>query len=159
MPALSIYVEPSVWSHAFAEDAPESKAATMEFFDRAAQGKYELFVSEIVLAEISRAPEELGTKLQGLLRKTGPVLLEFDQESDELAQQFLGLGAVPPAKIEDAQHVAVAVINELDILVSWNFRHLVNVRRREVFQHASAMSGYYKPLHIVTPPEVSDESE
>ena len=131
----------------------------MEFFDRAAQGKYDLFVSEIVLAEVSRAPDELGTKLQALLRKTSPLLLEFDEESDRLAQQFLRLGAVPPAKIEDAQHVAVAVINELDILVSSNFRHLVNVRKREAFQHASAMNGYYKPLHIVTPPEVSGESE
>ena len=41
-------------------------------------------------------------------------------------------------------------------LVSWNYRHLVNVRRREEFHQVSVMNGYYKPLQIVTPPEVSN---
>jgi hypothetical protein len=53
----------------------------------------------------------------------------------------------------------VAVVSELDVLVSWNYRHLVNLRRREEFHQISVMNGYYKPLHIVTPPEVDDESE
>jgi hypothetical protein len=55
--------------------------------------------------------------------------------------------------------VAIAVVSELDMLVSWNHRHLVNVRRRELFTHISAMQGYYKPLHIVTPLEVEDENQ
>ena len=76
-----------------------------------------------------------------------------------LAQRFLELRAVPPSKIEDAQHVAVAVVNEPDVLVSWNYRHLVNVRRREAFEHISAIAGYYKPLHIATPLEVGDEGQ
>ena len=42
---------------------------------------------------------------------------------------------------------------------SWNYRHLVNIRKREAFHHISALNGYYRPLHIITPPEVSDESQ
>lgn len=118
-----------------------------------------MFVSEIVLEEISRASEELATRLGKLLQGLEPVSLEFDEEMDRLAQQFLQHGAVPPAKIEDAQHVAVTVVSELDVLVSWSYRHLVNLRRREMFHQISVISGYYKPLHIVTPREVDDESQ
>ena len=121
MQKSSIYVETSVWSYAFAQDAPESRKATLDFFDLARQGLYELFVSEVVLAELSRAPKELAGTLQQLIQEMIPVNLEFAEEADHLAQEFLRLGAVPPSKIEDAQHVAVAVVNELDILVSWNY--------------------------------------
>ena len=112
----SIYVETSVWSYAFAEDAPESRKATLDFFDFAREGLYELFVSEVVLDELSRAPNDLAKTLQQLIQQIRPVDLEFGEEADHLAQEFLQLGAVPPSKIEDAQHVAV--VNELDMLVS-----------------------------------------
>ncbi len=155
----SIYVETSVWSHAFATDAPDLHKATLEFFEAAREGAYELFVSDIVLEEISRAPDELASRLRELVDEIGPVLLEFDEDTARLAEEFMRLGAVPPSKVNDARHVATAVANELDTLVSWNYRHLVNVRRRETFRQISVMSGYYKPLHIVTPPEVEDEGE
>ena len=119
MRTVSIYVETSVWSHAFAEDAPESKEATLAFFDRARSEAFELFVSEVVLAEVSRASERRAAQIQQLILDAGPVVLDFDEETDRLAQQFLGLGAVPPAKTEDAQHVAIATVGELDVLVSW----------------------------------------
>jgi predicted nucleic acid-binding protein len=159
MRKVAIYVETSVWSHALADDAPESRTATLDFLGAAEALGYELHVSEIVLTEISRAPEDVARKLQALLQEHHPATLDFDEEADRLAQEFLRFGVVPLAKIEDAQHVAVAVVNELDILASWNYRHLVNVRKREAFRHVSAMNGYYKPLHIVTPLEVGDETQ
>jgi predicted nucleic acid-binding protein len=159
MPKLSIYVETSVWSHAFADDAPDSREATLKFLDAARQGKYDLFVSEVVFEEVLRAPTELAARLRELVQELAPVSLDFDEDSFRLAQEFLQHGVVSPSSIDDARHVAVAVVSELDVLVSWNYRHLVNVRRREKFHQISVMTGYYKPLHIVTPPEVDDESE
>ena len=155
----TIYVETSVWSHVFAEDAPERRQQTLEFLDLADEGAFELFISNVVIEEISRAPEELAEKLARRIEKSRPTLLELGEDAAHLAQRFMDLGAVPPSKGDDARHVAVATVNDLDILVSWNYRHLVNVRRKEIFQHISAMAGYYKPLHIVTPPEVAYERE
>ncbi len=80
MPKLSIYVETSVWSHAFADDAPDSREATLNFLDAARQGKYDLFVSEVVFEEVSRAPTELATLLRGLLQELAPVSLDFDED-------------------------------------------------------------------------------
>lgn len=157
MRKLSVYVETSVWSHAFAEDAPQSREDTEKFLDEARAGKHTLYISEIVLKEFARADEELGARLRSLVDELAPVVLKFDGNMNELARAFLAHGVVPPSKVEDAQHVAAAVAAELDLLVSWNYRHLVNVRRREEFHLVSTMNGYYKPLQIVTPPEVTDE--
>jgi hypothetical protein len=117
------------------------------------------YISDVVLREIARAEEELADRLRQLLKQLDPILLELDEDMDGLAADFLAQGVVPPSKIEDSQHVAAAVISELDVLVSWNYRHLVNVRRREKFYQISVMHGYYKPLQIVTPFEVDHESE
>jgi predicted nucleic acid-binding protein len=157
MRKLSVYVETSVWSQAFAEDAPEMRRATEQFLAEARRGEYDLFISAVVLQEIGRADEQLARQLRKLVDECAPVVLSFDDDLDRLAQAFLEHSVVPPSKIEDAQHVAAAVANELDVLVSWNYRHLVNVRRREEFHQVSVMNGYYKPLQIVTPPEVTNE--
>lgn len=158
MRKLSVYAETSVWSHAFAEDAPELREATEQFFDNAREGRYDLFISSVVLQEIARADKELATKLRRLIDDLSPIELDFDDDMDRLSQEYLSHGVVPPSKVEDAQHVAAAVSSELDVLASWNYRHLVNVRRREKFYQISVMNGFYKPLQIVTPREVDDES-
>jgi predicted nucleic acid-binding protein len=158
MRKLSVYVETSVWSQALAEDAPALREATEQFLDDAREGKYDLYISDVVLLEIARADEELADRLRELVRQFAPVILDIDEDMDQLAQDFLEQGVVPPSKIEDAQHVAAAVVSELDVLASWNYRHLVNVRRREKFYQISVMHGYYRPLQIVTPLEVDNES-
>jgi len=159
MHRLSVYVETSVWSQAFAEDAPDIRKATERFLDEAREGRYDLFVSDVVMEEIARASEEKSERLRNLVTELDPVFLEFDEESFSLAHEFLRIGAVPPSKADDARHVAVALTRGLDVLVSWNYRHLVNVRRRELFHQVGITNGYYKPLQIVTPPEVSDVAQ
>ena len=106
---------------------------------------------------MERATADLAERLRTLVENVGPVVLELDEEADNLAEAFLANEALPASKVEDAQHVAVAVVNELDVLASWNYRHLVNVRRSEALRQVSVTNGYYKPLHIVSPPEVTDE--
>jgi hypothetical protein len=67
------------------------------------------------------------------------------------------LGVIPAAKLADRLYVAIATVAEIDMLVSWNYRHLVNVRRREKVNAANLFAGYTKPLEIVTPPEVLED--
>ena len=157
MRKLSIYVETSVWSHAFAKDAPQQRAATEQFLAEAKEGRYDLYISVVVFMEMARAEAKHAARLRKLVEEFNPVVLDFDDDMDQLAQNFIERGVVPPSKIEDAQHVAAAVAHEMDVLVSWNYRHLVNVRRKEMFHQVSVMNGYYKPLQIVTPPEVEDD--
>ena len=159
MHKLSIYVETSVWSHAFAEDAPDLRRATLEFLEAARGGRHELFISEVVLEEMYRARPELSERLLAMVAEMRPEELDVDEAVVDLARSYAEGGAIPPAKVEDARHVAVAVVNEIDVLVSWNYQHLVNVNRRELFHHLSVTNGYYKPLHIVSHPEVPNARE
>ncbi len=159
MRKLSIYVETSVWSQAFAEDAPDIRRATELFLDEAREGRYDLFVSDVVMDEIARAPAEKSERLRRLVGELDPTFLALSEESILLSGEFLRNGAVPPSKVDDARHVAVAFTNDLDVLVSWNYRHLVNVRRRELFHQVGVMNGFYKYLQIATPPEVCDVAQ
>ncbi len=154
MVRLRVYVETSVWSFAFADDAPDYRAATLAFFDQCRAGAVSTFVSQIVLAEIERAREPLRGRLTGLIRGIRPTLLPFPAAAADLADRFVREGIVPAAKPEDARHVAAAIVAELDVLVSWNFRHIVNIRRAERFNAAAILASYVRPLRIASPEEV-----
>jgi hypothetical protein len=151
MPKLRVYVETSVWSFAFADDAPDYRADTLAFFDRCRSGAY---VSDGVLEELSRADEPLRSELTRLVGNIQPALVETSPEARQLADVFVREGVVPASKPEDARHVAVAFTEELDVLVSWNFRHIANVRRSEKFNAVAVISGFHRPLRIVSPAEV-----
>jgi len=71
----------------------------------------------------------------------------------DLAQEYVRRGVFSPATAVDALHVAVAVAARQDILVSWNFRHLVNRRRRALINEVNVLTGY-PAIEILAPPEV-----
>ena len=73
----------------------------------------------------------------------------------ELADAYLDNKVLPPKAIYDAQHVAFATVNELDYVVSWNLRHIANVRRQEKVNAINRLNGYNKDIQLITPMEVS----
>lgn len=150
---MQIYIETSVWSFAFADDSPDYTAETLAFFDRCRQGLLTPVISTVVLEELDRADDPLRTQLRGLVDDISPTVLRLSADARSLADAFLRHGAVPPSKPEDARHVAVAFVAGLDVLVSWNFRHIANVRRADRFNAIALLEGFHKPLHIVSPAE------
>lgn len=155
MRKLKLYLDTSVWNFFFADDAPEKRDVTKEFFDLVRQGQYEVFISAVVVKEINDAPMHKKDQL-GELIKTCPVIeLEITEEADKLAKSYMGKGIVPEKKEDDALHVAIATVAEMDALVTWNFQHLANLRKAELFHSVSLEMGYFKKLEIVTPMEVS----
>jgi predicted nucleic acid-binding protein len=155
-----IYVETSVWSHWFAEDSPEAQTETRRFLRKCRDpgSSVELLVGDIVLAELSRAPDGKDLLLRGLVGEFAPTVLFGSDEAEELAQAYVAHGAMPPRKIADALHAAYATVNHVDILASWNYRHLVNVARRQRIQAINSLLGYNTVLEIITPPEVFEDA-
>jgi hypothetical protein len=89
-----------------------------------------------------------------LLKLLGQVrVLPNDAQTEQLAGRYLEAGVFSRAMINDALHVASAVLNEQDVLVSWNFRHLVNRRRRALVNQVNASAGF-QAVEILAPPEV-----
>jgi predicted nucleic acid-binding protein len=154
MPPLSVYVETSVWSVAFANDVPEYTRRTLEFFEVCRKGIIRPHISGVVLEEIADAEPNLRDRILGLVREIKPVALEETAESVRLAEAFIRERVVPAGKPLDALHVAIAFIESIDVLTSWNFRHIASVRRSERFNAVAILEGIYKPLRIVSPPEL-----
>jgi predicted nucleic acid-binding protein len=159
MKRLRIYLDTSVINFLFADDAPDFRRVTVEFFDRYA-ARYELYVSEIVLLEIGRTSDHSHRdRLLEVIRTRAMAVLAFDPRDEiiRLADEYRKQGAIPEAKEEDALHVAHATVHEMDILLSWHFKHLANVRREARIEAINKEQGYWRPLRVVSPLEVEDE--
>lgn len=152
-----LYLETSVWNYYFADDAPEKKEITLRFFDKVRQGEYEIFISDIVIEEIGRADDSKKRSLLNIIAEYNPTRLIISEEVAELAQQYISEGALPASKIEDAMHAAVAAVFEVDALISWNLKHLANLKKMELINAINIKAGYFKRLELITPMEVSDE--
>ncbi len=159
MKKLRLYLDTSVWNFMYADDAPEKRDVTKIFFQQVCQGWHDAYISDVVLLECGNAPAEKSRQLLQLIESVQPTRLMVSEDARRLAASYIEAGVVPEQKLEDALHVAVATFHELDAVITWNFHHLANLRKKEFFHAVNLREGYFKPLELVTPLEVSvDES-
>ena len=153
---LRVYLDTSVINFLFAEDAPEKQGITLDFFENHVRPeKIEACISDVVVEELTRTPDEERREiLLNVLKEYGFTLLYLDEESERLGELYVHKGIVPERKIEDAYHLAIAAVNELDVLVSWNFRHLANISKERRVAGVNLEEGYLHPLRLTTPMEV-----
>lgn len=154
MKKLKLYIETSTWNFMYADDAPEKKELTQTFFSLVEKQTFEIYISDIVLREFDKAPQIKKDQLLKLIKKFSPILIETTPDANLLAQKYLSKNIIPANKLEDALHVAVATVAELDAVVTWNYRHLANLRREELFQSVNLELGYLKKIELITPMEV-----
>ena len=155
MRKLKLYIETSAWNFVFAEDSPEKMAITKDFFELVQQGVYDIYISDIVFLEIERAPEAIRRELSQLINACTPKEIPSNREAEDLAEKYLSKRIVPLQKREDALHIAIATVHELDAVVTWNYKHMANLRKAELFYSVNVEVGYNKRLEIITPMEVS----
>ncbi len=149
---LKRYLETSAWNFYYANDAPEKNAITHQFFDSLPNNKFEIYASETVFDEFNRASEDKRSQLFQLIENYKPEILIATEAVRELANSYLNV--LPPKSHYDALHIALATCYELDVIVSWNLRHIANLRRQEKVQAINRLNGYTKPLQMITPMEV-----
>ncbi|HKQ49382.1 MAG TPA: hypothetical protein VJZ71_15030 [Phycisphaerae bacterium] len=157
MAKLLLYLDSSVWNAYFDDHVPDIQAHTRAFFERIKkEPEVVAHVSDVVFQEMAKAPQDRKTKLVSLIGEIQPARLELDDEAGSLADAYIQHGVLRMGHLLDARHVAIATVSKVGILVSWNYRHLVNRRRREAFNGVNAILGY-PPIEILSPPEVFDE--
>jgi predicted nucleic acid-binding protein len=155
MKKLKLYLETSSWNFYYADDAPEKKAVTREFFDSLPNNQFDLYISEVVLEEIDKASLEKTAQLMSLIDRFDSTILVFEPTVKKLADAYLANQVLPSKAYRDAQHIALSTINELDLVVSWNLRHIANIHRQKKVNAINMLNGYNKPLQLITPMEVS----
>jgi hypothetical protein len=133
-------------------DQPRAlREPTQEFLEQCALGLFVPYISRIVLGEISLAPPFAAGQMVRQINKLAPAILELSNQSEDLAESYLRAGIIPAKKKDDARHVAIASVGGIEILVSWNHRHLANERKRTLFNAVNRLAGYNQELLILTP--------
>jgi len=117
-------------------------------------GKYQLLLSELVDAEIQDAPVEVKEKYSEFVG-CAEEMLELGTEALELADKYLKHKILTVNFRDDARHIAVATVAGADLLVSWNFKHIVKFDKIQRF-NAVNIENAYKPIMIYSPREVTE---
>jgi predicted nucleic acid-binding protein len=148
MPVPILYLDSSVIGGYFDD---EWKEATHKLWRQMERGKFLLVTSTVTAEEMSGAPK----RVRELFRNTFPpeAILDATAESERLAAAYMNEAILPPKYTDDARHVAVCTVAGIEYLVSWNFKHLVNVDREKGFNAANLLQGY-RTVRIVNPLEL-----
>ena len=144
-----IYVDTSVFGGYF---EVEFEQWTKPFIEKFITGEYKLLYSQLTDIELKRAPEQI----QNLVKSISVEYIEFlpvTDAADRLANQYIHENVVGKTSIEDCRHIALATLNNADILASWNFKHIVNVTRIRGYNSVNYRYGH-KILEIRTPREI-----
>jgi predicted nucleic acid-binding protein len=152
---MKLYLETTVPNFLFATDTPQKQEVTRRFFEWLAIAPDELFASDLVFAELDRASEPLRQTLLSTMAGLPLVILPITPEAEGLAGRYVTDGIIPARFRDDALHVALAVLNRLDVVVTWNMKHLANVRRIDGVNRVNLALGL-APVRIHTPEEVID---
>lgn len=144
-----IYVDTSVIGGCFDD---EFMAYSSQLFEEFMSGKKKAVISDIVLFELDGAPENV----KDILNKVAEDNIEYiflNEESIALANAYLKEGVIAESSLSDARHIALATIERVDVLVSWNFKHIVNLNRIHLLNSVNLKLGY-PILEIRSPLEV-----
>ena len=149
MHRLRVYVDNSVISGTQDDEFAEE---SRRFFDLVAGGEYVALVSSMTYDEMGGAPAGAERVLRELPRE-GVEEVVVDDEVRVLAEAYVRAGVLTVNRRYDALHVAAASVAGADLIVSWNFEHMVNYNRIRKFNAVNLLNGY-KAVDIRTPKEV-----
>jgi predicted nucleic acid-binding protein len=149
------YIETSVISYLTARPSRDLVVAAYQQMTREwwrdAPRRFELVTSELVVSEAAAGDVDASRARLKILE--GISLLGTSEETQALAEKLLDIGAIPPKAADDAAHIAIAVTNGVDYLVTWNFRHIANPVMRSTIEDACRAAGY-KPPVVCAPNEL-----
>lgn len=124
---IRLYLDTSVPSAFYDTSKPVRQLITQKWFENEAL-LYELYISVITVEEIGKIKNEL--KKQNIIElavKYDMKTLALSERAKDLANEYMNGGAIPKSEPQDAYHIAIATVNEIDALASWNFKHIVSI--------------------------------
>lgn len=157
MRKLKVYLDTSVVSYLCQVDAPEKMQNTLDLWNLFKNKIYEVYISDIVIREISGCNAEKLKILLDYLVQIDYNIIETDENTVELAEKFIDFGILKQKSFDDCQHIAAAILAGCDIITSWNFKHIVNVKTVRGVKVITTLEGY-KDL-LIYPPSALIESE
>ena len=149
-----IYLDTSVIGGCFDE---EFSHWSNKLFHDIQSGIYDAATSDIVAAELKMAPDEVRRKYADLL-EMDPHILEININVETLAEAYIGHRILPEKYKTDMLHIALATVHNADIVVSWNFKHIVHFEKIVKFNAVNLEYGF-RQIMILSPREVATYEE
>ncbi len=149
-----IYIDTSVFGGCHEE---EFSRWSNHLMDEIRKGLKVAIVSDLTRAELLSAPEKVRKSFESLPDEHIE-LVYLESESADLARRYIQENVVGPKHMADAQHIAIATVKRADLLVSWNFKEIVNVKKIHAFNAVNLKLGY-PTLEIRSPREVINNEE
>ena len=145
----SIYLDTTIISALFDERTPERMAQTEQFWTKI--DNYSVYISELVIDKIKRAFQPKQNKMLEIVKNF--TVLSVDENSQKLANLYIENDIFPVKYIDDALHVALSSTNQIGILLSWNFAHLVKLKTRRMVSLINTINNF-NLIEIIAPPEL-----
>lgn len=158
MKKLRIYLDTSVISHLKQNDAPEKMSDTLKLWDDIKAGKYSVFLSDTTLDEIEDCPADKLEILTEYLKGIEYTVISSNDEIEEIAQKIIDMGILRQKSYDDCIHIASAIVSECDMIVSWNFKHMANIKTIKGVRVVAYLQGYQN-IDIVTPAMLIESEE
>ena len=146
---LQIYIDTSVFGGFYDK---EFDTDTQKLFERIINKDFIILISDITIGELAFAPE----KVRNLINDIPSDCLkeiELTQDAYELAETYITEKVVGKTSLTDAQHIATATVNRADVLISWNFKHIVNLDRIHGYNSVNLRLNY-PTIEIRSPKEL-----
>lgn len=151
MRPLRVYIDTSVIGGYFDQ---EFEKETKLLFGKFQCKEYQLVISDLTKQELVNAPEHVRTLLKDLAIKDIEEVL-VTTEIIQLAKEYIDENVVGQTSLNDCIHIATATLHRIDLLASWNFRHIVNIRRIWGYNSINLKNGY-PILEIRSPKDIID---
>jgi hypothetical protein len=146
---MTVYSDTSIIGGCFDKEFQEWSVALIEEFKI---GKKLIMLSDLTLQELELARDEVRKKIKEIPKKYR-IGIGVTDETIELAETYINEGALTIKSYNDALHIALATLNNADVLASWNFKHFVNLNRIRLYNSINLKLGY-RMIEIRTPREI-----
>lgn len=153
-----VYLETSIISHLTSRPSRDliiaaNQQITQEWW-QFRRSTFDLYISELVIQEASAGDKVAAEQRLQALEDIPE--LKLNEETVTLAERLIKDGSLPQNAVEDALHIAIATLNGIDYLLTWNFKHLANAMMRYKIERVCRLVGYEPPI-ICTPQELLEE--
>jgi hypothetical protein len=153
----TVYLETTIPSYLTAWRSNElimaaNQQATREWWDLA-RPNFEVFISDVVVREASEGNKDAAARRLAVIADIPELALSL--EAEQLAGLLLAQAALPAKARIDALHIAIATLNGMDFLLTWNCRHIANAATQHIIEATCRAAGYEPPV-ICTPPQLME---
>ena len=149
-----VYLETTMFNY-FVDETKEDCLVTIVLFEAIGSGRFEGYTSAYAIEELDKTEEPKRSKMLSLINKYHIKILNASDEADRLAGIYIQNGIIPEKKNIDAQHIAIATVNDIGMIFSYNFKHINKLKTKNMVPAVNLNEGY-RPVIITQPKEVID---